>query len=189
MDHKVFEEHVGKPVDYGIFAEGMVIAPVLLHPHSKGEVTLVSKDPTQHPRIEYDAFKDERDISRLTLTVRIIEEHFNAPPMKKLNAQMLYHDVLEREFGRGTDAYWKEYLRRFPAFCYHPVGTCRMGASNDGTSVVDSKLRVWGVEGLRVADASIMPEISSGNTNVPTGIIAMKMVDFLMREHVGRVDK
>ena len=183
MDHQVFEEHVGKPVDYGIFAEGLVIAPVLLHPQSRGEVTLVSKDPMRHPIIDYDAFKDERDISRLTLTMRIIEEHLNAPSMKKLNAQILYHDVLAREFGKGTDAYWMEYMRRFPAFCYHPVGTCRMGTSK-GTSVVDSNLRVWGVEGLRVADASIMPEISSGNTNVPTGIIAMKMVEILLGQYV-----
>ena len=136
-----------------------------------------------HPRINYDAFKDERDISRLIKIQRIVEEHLSAPPMKKLNAQVLYHDVLEKEFGRGTDTYWREYMRRFPAFCYHPVGTCRMGATNDGRSVVDSRLRVWGIEGLRVADASIMPEITSGNTNVPTGIIGLKMVDILLKDH------
>ena len=74
---------------------------------------------------------------------------------------------------------WEEYVKRFGFVVYHPTGTCRMGRADDPTSVVDPQLRVLGVSGLRVADASIMPDIVSGNTQVPTAAIGVQMVRIL----------
>jgi choline dehydrogenase len=99
----------------------------------------------------------------------------------ELGAELLLHRGLEEELGHDTDEYWKAYISDFSGVIYHPTGTCRMGT--DDKAVVDSELKVRGIDGLRVADASIMPEVTSGNTNVPTAAIGLTAAKIIMEAH------
>lgn len=83
-----------------------------------------------------------------------------------------------------SDEFWMCMARYYSQTIYHPVGTCKMGVSTDKTAVVDSHLRVYGIKGLRVIDASIMPTIVSGNTNVPTIMIAEKASDIIKKDNL-----
>ena len=89
----------------------------------------------------------------------------------------------------GTRKYWRCHIRHLPLTIYHQCGTCRMGPRRDSRSVVDPRLRVIGVRGLRVADASIMPTIPSGHTNTPTNMIAEKAADMIKEDNGVRVPR
>ena len=102
------------------------------------------------------------------------------PAMLKHKPTLLPARALAADFGFDTDQYWREYIKRFGFVVYHPTGTCRMGRADDPRAVVDAELRVLGVEGLRVADASVFPDIPSGNTNVPTAAVAVQLVRMLV---------
>jgi len=84
--------------------------------------------------------------------------------------------------GLFTDAYWDCTTRHYTSTIYHPVGTAKMGPSSDPTAVVDSRLRVHGIQNLRVADASIMPTLVSGNTNAPVVMIGEKAADLIKQD-------
>ena len=182
---EAFEHEVGVPMDYSIFAQGLLFGNCLQHPKERGSVTLRSTSVSDNPIVTYELMGNDYDLERLIKSIRILEDWLAAPSLASLQPQILPHRKLAQEFGYGTDEYWVEYIRRFITTLWHPVGTCAMGAKNDGKSVVNSRLQVWGFEGLRVADASIMPDISSGNTNAPTGLIGLKSVDIILKEHTG----
>jgi choline dehydrogenase-like flavoprotein len=173
---------VGAPHDWSVFGDGIAMGAALLHPNSEGSVRVTSSDPFAPPRITFEAFSDGDDIKRLTKCIQVITDILKQLAFAEYAPSMLWQNQLSKEFGAGTDKYWSEYMRRFGIFVFHPTGTCKMGSPNDPMSVVDSKLKVHGVANLRVADASIMPEISSGNTNNPTALIGLKLVDILMKE-------
>jgi choline dehydrogenase len=145
-----------------------------LRPESRGEIRLTSSDPGAHPSINPNYLATETDRRTAIEGVRIARRIAEHDPLRgKIASAHTPTDAVQ-----GDDAVL-DWIRRTATTIYHPTGTCRMGA--DEGAVVDPRLRVRGVEGLRVADASIMPEIVSGNTNAPAIMIGEKAAD-LIRE-------
>ncbi len=147
----------------------------LLQPHSTGALTLASSDPTQAPKMVANFLTDERDIAPLVAGLRLIRRIFSTAPLA---------EHFEREMMPGgqktSDDDLVAYLRETANSMYHPAGSCRMG-SDDG-AVVDPRLRVRGISGLRIADASIMPQVTSGNTNAPAIMIADKAASMIAED-------
>jgi choline dehydrogenase-like flavoprotein len=143
----------------------------VLRPRSRGSVELASSDPLVAPRIDPGFFSDPADLDDMVAGFKLTRRLLKAPSL----ARWLGRDLFTA--GIDDDAAIRDVLRRRCDTVYHPVGSCRMGS--DPASVVDPQLRVRGVEGLRVIDASVMPSLIGGNTNAPTVMIAEKAVDLL----------
>ncbi len=146
-----------------------------LRPLSRGTVRLATADPLAAPRIDPCHFADERDLEKLVVAVKKAREVLSQPafaPHAKLE--------LEPSPSVQTDEELREWVRGHAETIYHPVGTCRMG--NDALAVVDARLRVHGMAGLRVVDASVMPTLVGGNTNTPTTMIAEKAADMILED-------
>ncbi|KAG8222610.1 hypothetical protein J437_LFUL002603 [Ladona fulva] len=155
----------------------LIVAPTLLRPQSRGRITLKSKDPTVAPKIEpnYLSVKRDRDILLEGLKFAINFTTGTNALGHELGACLVndpFPDCKNKTF--GTDEYWHCVIKYLSSTVYHPVGTAKMGPKLDPTSVVDPRLRVKGVQSLRVADASIMPDIVSGNTNAASIMIGEK---------------
>ena len=147
---------------------------------SRGRIRLLSTDPRHKPAIDPAYLSDGTDIAPLVEGVRMAREFAVASPLAKVCTEELAPGP-----GVHTDAEVREWIRRDLGTLYHPVGTCAMGgdsrlASAKITSVVDPELRVRGVEGLRVVDASVMPVVPRGNTNAPTIAIAERAADLII---------
>ncbi|WP_342118576.1 GMC family oxidoreductase [Pseudoduganella sp. OTU4001] len=145
----------------------------LLRPASRGSVTLRSLDAADAPLIDPNFFGAQEDVEAMVKGFRMTRKLMDAPALAAVRHRELYTQGVE------TDEQIRAILRQRTDTVYHPVGTCKMGS--DGMAVVDDKLRVHGLQGLRVVDASIMPTLVGGNTNAPTIAIAEKAVD-LIRE-------
>jgi choline dehydrogenase-like flavoprotein len=146
-----------------------------LRPESRGSIHIKSSNPRDYPAIRANFLATEKDRTTMIAALRRVREIFRAPALEK----NLGKEFLPGE-GVQTDEQILSYIRSEAESVYHPVGTCKMG--NDKQSVVDERLRVHGIEGLRVADASIMPNIVSGNTNAPAVMIAEKCADMLLQD-------
>lgn len=146
---------------------GFTVSYWQCHPESRGSVTLRSADPMADPVIETNYLSSQRDRSVMVEGLKMVRNIYEQPAFKD---KWLEERVPGREY--STDAEILEAIGRYAGTVYHPVGTCRMG--NDESAVVDPALRVKGVEGLRVVDASVMPKITSANTNAATYMIAEK---------------
>jgi len=144
-----------------------------MRPDSTGEITLRSADPFDAPRIYANYLSAPRDIAVLRSGVRQLREIFAQPAFDAFRGA-------ENAPGpdRQTDAELDEWIRAVADTVFHPVGTCRMG--NDTMAVVDGQLRLRGIDGLRVADASVMPTMPSCNTGAPSQMIGSKAADFVM---------
>lgn len=144
----------------------------VLRPHSRGEVFLQSANPLAPPGIDPAFLTDRRDMDAMIKGAKMARQIMKAP-------SMVQHEVSEF-FGVGdnmTDADWESHIRARADTIYHPVGTCKMGT--DDMAVVDPELRVRGIEGLRVVDASVMPTLVGGNTNAPTIMVAERAADII----------
>jgi choline dehydrogenase len=146
----------------------------LMRPTSLGSVTLNSADPRQPPRILFNYLKTEQDRADMRAAARLVREIINQPAMAAFKGE-------ERVPGphAQSDEALDAWARQVTETGYHASGTCKMGPIGDPQAVVDPQLRVHGLEGLRVVDASIMPTIVSGNTNAPTVMIAEKASDMI----------
>jgi len=154
---------------------GFSIAPTLLTPKSRGFIKLQSNNPNEYPLINPQHFTNEEDIKTLIEGYKV--------GWKIMNSEAFagYRDTLFMpEKVLQTDDEIAEHLRNSVEALYHPIGTCKMG--NDSEAVVDSELKVHGIENLRIADASIMPIIPRGNTNAPTIMIAEKAADLILKK-------
>lgn len=146
------------------------IAPSVNHPHSRGQIRLRSKDPAAAPMILPRLLQSTEDLATLRRGVRLCMKIFAAQPLAPHVVRVLDAALLD-----SGDAALDEFLRANTGPIYHPVGTCRMGS--DSRSVVTPDLRVRGVQGLAIADASIMPRHISGNTHAATLMIGEKAAD------------
>ena len=140
-----------------------------LHPQSRGSVTLRSADPADPPRIRFNLFAEPDDLAGMVRALELSREIYASSPLRELIAR-------EVRPGPGKDDL-AEFIRRNAGIRSHPVGSCRMGL--DDGAVVDPELRVRGIDRLRVADASIMPSVPSGNTNLPCIMIGEKAADLV----------
>ena len=146
------------------------VGPV--NPESRGTITLRSADPTDAPRITANYLQSDFDVRTMLSAIRMTRDIINQPAFAPYRGKELAPGPAEQ-----SDAELEAWLRRSAMTTFHPVGTCRMGTGDD--AVVDAKLRVHGIDRLRVADASIMPIISSGNTNAPSIMIGEKCAEFI----------
>jgi len=152
---------------------GFVLSVVLLHPKSRGSVTLASNDPRAKPLVDPALLSAPDDIEPLVRGLKLTRRVFAAPAFAPYRAT---------EFLPGasvdSDDSWKDYIRATAATVHHPAGSCRMGTGDD--AVVTPELKVRGIEGLRVADASIFPNLMGGNTNAPVVMVAEKAADMIL---------
>ncbi len=154
---------------------GFGIGSFALRPYSRGSVHLASADPEAPPAIVANYLSDPRDRATSIAALRLVRRIAEQPALREL---------IVREVRPGPQAQSDEallaHIGKLGATSYHPIGTCRMGS--DPMAVVDSELRVHGVSGLRVADASVMPTMVSSNTNAPSFMIGERCADFVLRE-------
>lgn len=143
----------------------------LLRPRSAGTLTLASADPLDAPLIDPAFLMDPQDVEDMVAGYKLTRRLLEAPAL----AGWVKKDVVTKAVRTDDDI--RAILRRRVDTVYHPIGTCRMGT--DAGAVVDPELRVRGVAGLRVVDASVMPTLIGGNTNAPTIMIAEKAVDMM----------
>jgi choline dehydrogenase len=151
---------------------GMTPSATLLHPESRGEITLASDDPFDDPVIDPNYLAHEADLDTLVEGVKRTRQIGHADALEEYRG-----DEIWPEGDVENDADLREHVRETAQTIYHPVGTCKMG--DDEMAVVDDELRVHGMNDLRVVDASVMPEITSGNTNAPTIAIAERAADII----------
>jgi choline dehydrogenase len=146
--------------------------PCLLHPRARGTVRLRSGDPAGRPVIDHELLAEPDDVAGLIEAARLVRGIYESPAMKaRVIEEMRPGPAVQ------TDTQWAEYLRTHTFRCEHPVGTARMGI--DAAAVVDPELRVHGVRGLRVVDASVLPTLVSGNTNAATMVVAERASDLI----------
>ena len=160
------------------WGHGYSLHVCVLRPASRGTVTLASADARVAPVIDPRFLSDTRDLDALAQGARLARRILDAPSLAQLGGRELY------THGEQSDAQLRETIARHADTIYHPVATCRMGG--DARSVVDPLLRVRGVTGLRIADASVMPTLIGGNTNAPSVMIGERAADFIAQARDAR---
>jgi choline dehydrogenase/4-pyridoxate dehydrogenase len=157
------------------FSDGFVIRSVLLDSASRGVVQIRSSDPTDKPLIRYNFLSVDTDFETLRAGLKLSRELVETPELSSFVAQ----ETLPGS-AKTSDEDLDDHIRRTAITLHHPLGTCRMGLENDPHTVVDQHLRVKGVDGLRIVDASVMPDLIRGNINGPIMMIAEKAADMIL---------
>ncbi|XP_045169152.2 glucose dehydrogenase [FAD, quinone]-like [Mercenaria mercenaria] len=160
--------------------EGISFSLNLIQPRSVGSLRLRTGHPLDSPLIDPQYLTNRKDIDDLIEGVRIWEKFINTKTMQGLGTdinEMRKSFCSQHDF--RSDSYWECFIRHLAVTNYHPSGTCKMGADDDPTAVVDSKLRVKGVKDLRVVDASVLSTITAGSTYAPVIMIAEKAFDII----------
>ena len=166
---------IGKLIDHGrktVFGHGYSCHVCLLRPDSRGSLRLASADPAAAPLIDPAFLSERADLQRMVQGFKIMRRILQQPALAGLGGR-----ESQASAAAQSDDQIEAFIRSRADTIYHPVGSCRMGSGPE--DVVDAQLRVHGVQGLRVVDASIMPRIVSGNTNAPTIMIAEKASDLI----------
>src|SRR3954468_22074815 len=170
---------IGKLVDHGrktVFGHGYSCHVCLLRPKSRGSVQLASADPMAAPRIDPNFLGESDDLRRLVRGFKAMRTLLAQPALAGHRGRELASSA-----GATTDEEIAQFVRKHADTIYHPVGSCRMGSGP--LDVVDAQLRVHGLQGLRVVDASVMPSVVGGNTNAPVIMIAEKAADLIRGAH------
>ena len=155
---------------------GVLIGYDMCRPHSRGEISLRSADPHAQPVIQPNYFGDPRDMEDAIEGGRLVERIARAPSLAQ------YTDIwINPAKPLQTDADWEAYIREGAWTVFHPCCTCRIGGDAT-TSVVDPRLKVHGIEGLRIADASVFPYVTSGNINAPSIMVGEKAADMILED-------
>lgn len=163
--------------------DAWTIIPLLLRPRSKGTIRLHSKNPFHNPIIDTNYFNDPLDVATLREGAKIARRVAEANVFKQFGTRIYTKPLPNcKQFKFWSDEYIECHARTLSMTIYHPVGTAKMGPTWDPEAVVDPRLRVYGIGGLRVIDASIMPTISSGNTNAPVIMIGEKGADLIKED-------
>ena len=173
---KVFDTYT-KPHGYPSAEHGFSLAPNVTRARSEGTVCLHSSNPTDPPRIDFQYFTDPYDEKTLAEGLKFARQLAAQPPLRDWIKQELFpgEDVT-------TDEAFSAYGRKVAGTVYHPAGTCKMGAADDPTAVVDPTLRVRGIDNLRVADASIFPSMIGVNPNMTVMMIGARCANFILNE-------
>ena len=159
---------------------GLSIGPCVLRPQSRGSVRLRSANPADRAHFVANSLAEQADVETLARGVELAIRITEAPSLARLvKRRVLPKPGLEKD----TDAL-RDYVRSIAKTVFHPSGTAKMGAADDAMAVVSEDLRVRGVDGLRIADASIMPRLVSGNTNAPTMMIGERAVRFILGQEI-----
>ena len=149
-----------------------------MQPKSVGEIYLNVIVPYNHPLIDPHCLESSHDVKVLKRGIKVTLQIMNTSAFRSKGIT-LTAEMVNAPHKYGTDEFWEWLIKASVHTMYHPVCTCKMGSVDDPSTVVDPRLRVKGVEKLRVVDASIMPRIISGNTNAPVIMIAEKAADMI----------
>ncbi len=156
------------------FADGFALRAVMLRPESRGHIALASADPAAPVRIHQNFLATEADRRTIRDGLKLVRRLCNTPPLSDFAAgELAPGDSVQ------SDSHLDAYIRATAATAHHPLGTCKMGRASDPMAVVDPELRLYGVAGLRVVDASVMPDLVGGNINAPVIMIAEKAADLI----------
>ncbi|KAK4942352.1 hypothetical protein LTR10_017959 [Elasticomyces elasticus] len=171
-------EYTDKPKE-GQFAFAMCC--FLCGAQSRGEVTLKSTNCHENPLVDHKYMSDKRDLLMMSEGVRFANEVVTTGAGTKDKIKGAWPPGATHHLNK-TNEDWQPFVQRYASTSYHPGGTCKLGSLHDKMAVVDTKLRVYGVKGLRVADCSIMPTIHSGHTQMPAFGIAEKAAEYIIEE-------
>lgn len=184
---KSFASEFIKSVEYSILNQSINKSLIqcdliLLHPYSRGNISLSSNNPYEHPLIYYN-FSDSRDLDLIAVGLKMLTKIVHTNYFKSIGAVLGRIKLTACDsFNLDSLEYWKCIAVNMATTIFHPVSTARMGRDIN-SSVVDSRLKVHGIQGLRVVDASVMPTITRGNTNAPTVMIAERAADLIKQDH------
>jgi 4-pyridoxate dehydrogenase len=163
------------------YEDGFALRAALLRPESRGQVRLASADPHAAPIIFQNFLATERDRSTLRAGLRLADEIGRQPPLQRYIARKLAPTGF-------SDAELDRHIQQTGITVHHPVGTCKMGREADETAVVSESLQVFGVENLRIVDASVMPDLIGGNTNAAVVMIAEKAADMIQSAYLPQIE-